>query len=165
MRLNLNLWLPGLAVFLTFSSCDSNKVYESYTALPDKGWPMDNPVTFKVEIEDTTQACNVQLMIRHMPQYPFQNLYLLLDTKYPDGSFSTDSVQFMLFNAAGESLSDCAGDLCDAQFMFRNHVRFPQAGSYEFIMSHAMRVEQFNGVLPYVLDVGLRIETSETAKS
>lgn len=165
MRLNLNALLLTGSLLLAFSACDSNKVYESYTSLPDKGWPADKPVTFKVEIEDTMQACNVHLMVRHMPQYPFQNLYVLLDTKFPDGSLSTDSVQFMLFNAAGETLSDCAGDLCDARFMFRNHVRFPQAGNYEFIMRHAMRVDQYRGVLPFVLDVGIRIETSETPAS
>lgn len=147
----------GLVVLLT--ACDSSKVYEEYREIPGGVWNMEEPVDFEVAIDDTTRGNNIIMEVRYTPAYPFQNLYLFLNTTYPDGEKSRDSLMFYLMESSGKPLGDCAGDLCDARFLYRENIHFPMRGKYKFEIEHTMRVA--NGLLPGILDIGLRIEIFE----
>jgi gliding motility-associated lipoprotein GldH len=151
-----------LLLCLIWLGCDPNKVYEDYQEIPDGVWNIDQPVSFQVDIDDTTKGNNIIVEIRHTPSYPFQNLYLFLHTTYPDGEKSKDSLMFYLMEPSGKPLGDCAGDLCDARFLFRENVHFPLRGPYTFELMHTMRVA--NGLLPGILDIGFRIEHYSTPK-
>ena len=147
----------ALACVLVLSSCDSSRVYEQNTEIPDYIWDKDNPVYFDVDIKDTVSFHNVYVNIRNAGGYGYSNIYLYLDTKYPNNTISRDTIECILADATGKWLGDGSGDIWDNQILFKKNVRFKQMGVYKFRYEQAMRMPK----LPMIMDVGLRIEKSQ----
>jgi gliding motility-associated lipoprotein GldH len=141
-------------VTAAFSSCDTRRVYEENKEIPEHTWSNKNIVPFTVDIKDTLSLHNVYINIRNAGDYTYSNIYLFLNTSYPDGKMSRDTVECILADNNGRWLGKGSGDVWDNQVLFKRGVRFKQAGIYKFTYEQAMRVES----LPQIMDVGLRIE-------
>ena len=137
-----------------FASCDSKRIYEQNTEIPSNTWDTAQKVKFEVSITDTISGNNVLINIRHAGFYPYSNLFLFINTTFPNGKTTRDTVECMLADDKGKWFGKGLGDLWDARILFKRNVRFSQSGKYIFEYEQAMRVEQ----LPGVMDVGLRIE-------
>ncbi len=142
------------ALVVTIYSCDSKRVYEQNIDIPDYIWDKENPVYFEVPITDTVSLHNVYINIRNASGYGYSNIYLFLDTQYPDQKISRDTIECILADPSGKWLGDGSGDIWDNQILFKKNVRFKQAGTYKFRYEQAMRMPK----LPMIMDVGLRIE-------
>ncbi len=150
----MNRIFLGLSLLLVFSSCDSKRIFEKNIEIPDNVWDASEKVKFEVSITDTTSGNNVLINIRHAGFYPYSNLFLFINTTFPNGKITRDTVECMLADDKGKWFGKGLGDLWDARILFKRNVRFSQSGTYIFEYEQAMRVEQ----LPGVMDVGLRIE-------
>ncbi len=139
---------------LSLAACDSKRVYEQNIDIPEYIWDKENPIYFDVPITDTISLHNVYINIRNASGYGYSNVYLFLDTKYPDNSISRDTIECILADPAGKWLGDGSGDIWDNQILFKKNVRFRQMGTYKFRYEQAMRMPK----LPMIMDVGLRIE-------
>ena len=137
-----------------FSSCDSKRIFEKNTEISDSNWDTSERVKFEVNITDTISGNNVLINIRHAGFYPYSNLFLFINTTFPNGKTTRDTVECMLSDDKGKWFGKGLGDLWDARILFKRNVRFSQSGTYIFEYEQAMRVKQ----LPGVMDVGLRIE-------
>jgi gliding motility-associated lipoprotein GldH len=143
-----------ILILLLFAACDSKRVYEQNIDIPDYIWDKDKPIYFEVPITDTVSLHNVYINIRNASGYGFSNIYLFLDTKYPNNTISRDTIECVLADPSGKWLGDGSGDIWDNQILFKKNVRFKQAGTYKFRYEQAMRMPK----LPMIMDVGLRIE-------
>lgn len=141
-------------ILISLIACDSKRVYEQNVDIPDYIWDKENPIYFDVPIVDTVSLNNVYINIRNASAYGFSNIYLFLDTKYPDNTISRDTIECILADQAGKWLGDGSGDIWDNQILFKKNVRFKQIGTYKFRYEQAMRMPK----LPMIMDVGLRIE-------
>lgn len=141
-------------LFILLSSCDSKRVYEQNVDIPENIWDKDKPVYFDVLITDTVSLHNVYINIRNASGYGYSNIYLFLDTKYPNNTISRDTIECILADPSGKWLGDGSGDIWDNQILFKKNVRFRQTGTYKFRYEQAMRMPK----LPMIMDVGLRIE-------
>lgn len=141
-------------LFILLSSCDSKRVYEQNVDIPENIWDKDKPVYFDVPITDTVSLHNVYINIRNASGYGYSNIYLFLDTKYPNNTISRDTIECILADPSGKWLGDGSGDIWDNQILFKKNVRFRQIGTYKFRYEQAMRMPK----LPMIMDVGLRIE-------
>lgn len=139
-------------------ACDPQRYFSEYQSLPETGWTNSLQPEFLVDIEDTSQVFNMQVMFRHAPEYPFRNLYLFLHTEFPNKKSITDTLTLYLFDAAGTPLGSCMGDLCDVEFLYRKNIKFPEKGQYRFRLEQRMRTPK--GFLPLIFDAGLRLEKS-----
>lgn len=137
-------------------SCDNNRIFDEYKAIPDHNWNKDNPVVFKFYVEDTVSLHDFYINIRHGGQYQFSNLFLFVTSTLPDGKMARDTVELILADRDGRWLGKGLGDIWTHNFPFYEKFRFPWKGEYKIAMTQAMRVE----VLPSVMDVGLRIEST-----
>ncbi len=146
------LFASCLLVF--FSSCDSKRIYEQNNEIADNTWDAAQKIKFEVSINDTVSGNNVLINIRHAGFYPYSNLFMFINTTFPNGKTTRDTVECLLADDKGKWLGKGLGDLWDARILFKRNVRFSQSGNYTFEFEQAMRVEQ----LPGVMDVGLRIE-------
>jgi gliding motility-associated lipoprotein GldH len=152
MKVLPNLFLGCLFVLLT--ACDAKRVYEQNVDIPDYIWDKENAIYFDVPITDTVSLHNVYINIRNASGYGYSNIYLFLDTKYPNNSISRDTIECILADPSGKWLGDGSGDIWDNQILFKKNVRFKQIGTYKFRYEQAMRMPK----LPMIMDVGLRIE-------
>ncbi len=146
-----------VVLMLFLASCNNNVVFTKYQTFKDNEWFAKDKAVFDLEITDTQTLNNISLMIRHADSYPYNNLFLFVTTKYPDGKVLTDTMEVILSNSKGEWLGSGAGDIYDFKVPIKKNVRFPLGGKYQFTFEQAMRVDP----LPMVMDFGFEIEKSK----
>lgn len=143
-----------LFTILILSSCDPDRVYEKNIKIPDAIWQRDNIVRFELVVEDTISSHNLYVNVRNSNLYPVSNLYLYITTTAPSGHAIKDTVEVILADSRGKWLGSGLGDIWDLQQLYKDNVRFAQRGKYSFEFEQAMRYDK----LPFILDVGLRVE-------
>jgi gliding motility-associated lipoprotein GldH len=159
VNLSLNfLRLFIFAALFALTGCDKSLVYEENFSVQGDAWKVSEPFTFTVEVSDTISPCNFYLNVRHSDAYPFSNLFVFLNTRFPNGKFARDTVELMLQNPEGKWTGSGLGDMYDNQIMFKRGLRFPLKGTYVFKLEQAMRTPE----LPMIKEMGLRIEKSDS---
>lgn len=138
-------------------SCNKNTVFSKYETLADNEWKASNKLTFEVDMQDVKPFHNVYLTVRHSDSYPFNNLFVFLTTKYPDGKTSLDTLEVILADNKGVWLGNGTGDIWDTKTPIKKNVIFPQVGKYTFTFEQGMRSDP----LPLIMDFGMVIEKSE----
>jgi gliding motility-associated lipoprotein GldH len=150
-----NFLFPLLIISLI--SCDPARVFEKNTRIPDGIWERDNIVGFDLVVEDTISAYNLYVNVRNANLYPMSNLYLFITTTAPSGHSIRDTVEVILADEKGKWLGSGLGDIWDLQQPYKRNIRFAQSGKYTFEYEQGMRIER----LPFILDVGLRVEKAD----
>ena len=153
-RTNKSLFLLVSVITCLLLSCDQDRVYEKNIKIPDGIWSRHKPVHFEVYIEDTVSLHNLYINIRNTSMYPLRNLYLFIQTTAPSGHTLTDTVEVLLADEKGKWYGSGLGDMWDLSQLYKQNIRFAQEGKYSFSYEQAMRTDR----LPFILDVGLRIE-------
>lgn len=147
--------LLALALF----SCDRNRLFEENRVVDNGVWNITNKIRFETTITDTTLRYNIYLNVRNSMQYPYSNLYLFMDTQFPDHRIARDTIDCLLADYDGRWLGTGVGSVKYSRFLFQHGVRFHKAGRYNFEFQQAMRVNDLAGIH----DIGIRIE-KETAR-
>lgn len=150
MRSWLLLLLP---VVLLVAGCDSNRYFEEYKPIKGEAWSMANKQLFEVDIADTNAVFSLFFNVRHTSSYRYRNMFVFLETTFPDGQQFRDTLECMMADASGKWYGS-GSEIKDHRFLFKRHVAFSQAGTYLFEFEQAMREDP----LEHVKDVGLRIE-------
>lgn len=149
-----------LVSFFLLAACDSNSVYDQYRSVPNK-WHKDSIVSFKVDPPDSTEAYNLFINLRNNNDYRYSNLFLIVETNFPNGKGYRDTLEYMMTKPNGEFLGTGFSDLKENKLWYREAVVFEEGGEYQVNIQHAMRKNgNISGVesLEGITDVGFRIE-------
>ncbi|MCX6284529.1 MAG: gliding motility lipoprotein GldH [Bacteroidetes bacterium] len=141
-------------IILVLLSCNTNRFYRETHRIPDGKWETKDKVSFSVNIPDTSKRFSLYIHIRNDVNYPFANIFMFLDTRFPDGRIARDTVECQLADYDGRWLGTGTGSIKYNRFLFQKGVKFKQKGSYSFSFEQAMRTSELNGIR----DVGLEIE-------
>lgn len=152
MRRYLGVFLLTLVIALT--SCDQNRYFEQNSEIDKETWTYQNIKKFQVDINDTNSLFNFYLNVRNTTDYPFANLYVFVETTFPDSLMARDTIELQLANRRGDWLGSGYGKFKYNQFILRKGMRFVQKGSYSFSIEQGMRTEVLEGIS----DVGIRLE-------
>jgi gliding motility-associated lipoprotein GldH len=147
----------GALLLLSLTGCNKSVVYSRYETFKDNEWFAKDKAVFEVEIKDTLSLNNISIMVRHADAYPYNNLFLFVTTKYPDGKQLTDTMEIIMASDKGEWKGSGAGDIYDLKVPVKKNVRFPLGGKYIFSFEHGMRVDP----LPMIMDLGFEVEKSK----
>jgi gliding motility-associated lipoprotein GldH len=131
-------------------------VYEENLPIENNVWVSDDIKRFEFVVEDTMSSMNLIVNLRTTVDYPYQNIYLFLQSKYPDGQIEKDTIEFLLAEPDGKWLGENSGTIIEFSGMIASGGRFADAGSYVFEIQHAMREDS----LQDIIDVGFRVEKS-----
>ena len=115
---------------------------------------------FVAKVEDTLTAYDFYINVRNTGSYRFSNLYLFIQTDFPNGKSIRDTVECLMATPEGEWIGTGVGDLRDQSILFKQSGNFPLKGKYRFEMVQAMRQDP----LPGIADIGLRIEKAGSAQ-
>jgi len=151
-----------LFLFIVFTSCDSSHVYDEYKSLSN-GWDKDSSVEFNITSPDTSKQYNLFLNVRNTSDYKYSNLFLIVETNYPNGKSIKDTLEYMMAKPNGEFLGTGFSDLKENKFWYKKEFKFTENGNYKIKIQHAMRENgnvQGIEVLEGISDVGFRIEKS-----
>jgi len=153
-----HLFIPVFVIAaLLLIGCDKNRVFEQNKEVEGGLWNSGVKLSFETTITDTVTPHNVFINVRNASDYPYSNLYLFVNTHYPNGTVSRDTVNCILQNEKGEWMGEGLGDLWDNRILFKPKVIFKQAGKYIFELEQAMRIDK----LPMITDAGIRIEKEQ----
>ncbi|NQV01302.1 MAG: gliding motility lipoprotein GldH [Bacteroidia bacterium] len=143
--------VPLLVLFI---SCEDQRFFEESVKIDDGEWRSDNILAFSTVISDTLSKYTFYLDVRNDISYSFSNLYLFMNTIFPNGQITRDTIECMLAEYNGKWLGSGTGSVRFNRFLFQQQIPFPISGTYRFELEQAMRVEQLKGIL----DIGIRID-------
>jgi gliding motility-associated lipoprotein GldH len=154
--LNKRISLILLLLLFLIISCDNKRFYEKNLSIKNEVWNVNDKPYFEVEVNDTVSLFNFYINLRNSSSYEYSNIYLLLNTYYPNGQQSRDTIECILADSRGYWLGK-GTEIIEHQILFKRRVRFPMIGLYRFEFEQIMRKDN----LEDILDIGLRIEYFE----
>jgi gliding motility-associated lipoprotein GldH len=144
----------GLILLMLMTACDSKLVYDRSQQLNGAAWHRDSVLQFEVNIDDSLTFHNFYISIRNNTDYPYSNIFFFLETEFPNGHITRDTLECILAARDGKWLGSGSGRLRDNMILLRGAMRFPLIGTYRFCLEQAMRDTLLSGIE----DVGIRIE-------
>lgn len=145
----------GLLVLLV-TACGNPPEFEHYQTIKTEVWEVNDTVQTTFTINDTVQLYNFFINVRNNNSYNYSNLYVFVDTEFPNGKKLTDTVECVLAYPDGRWVGSGFGNVYDNRIMYKYRKRFPLIGDYNLSITHAMREDELEGIL----DVGFRLEKS-----
>ena len=160
--------LPLALLVVALSSCDHATIYSEVRDLPLDGWQVDSALCFDVNLSDTASAYDIIVYVRHTDNYPYQNMWLIvehdyLQTLFADSTMTTqhvsmvDTIEFYLADQRGRWLGNGAGSTHEMPVLFADNYHFPADSVHHFAIRHAMRETSLRGVT----NVGLRVSRND----
>ena len=146
-----------ISLVLLLASCDGTVYYSEYGDVSEKGWKAADSVCFDVQVDDTTHLFDLLVEVRNTVDYPYSNLFLFVNTTFPDGTMSRDTMELPLADASGAWLGKHSGRYVDSRHRLRGQpLRFPMMGKYHFAITNGMR----DNAVPGIAHVGFIVEYS-----
>ena len=150
-----------LLLFVSFTACDANRVFDEYKSISENSWNSKESVHFEFEITDTISRNNLFINLRNNNEYSFSNLFLISHLYFPNGKEIVDTLQYKMADVNGEFLGSGISDVKENKLFYKENVQFPVSGIYTIDISQAMRKNgESKGIenLEGITDVGFRIE-------
>lgn len=149
--------LPSfLVVMLFLAGCNRFTLFTRAVNFHDL-WPKDKAAKFVVPVKDTLSPFNFYINIRHTGKYRYSNLYLFMQTRFPNGTYTRDTLEIMMANVQGKWLGKGWGEIKEDHILLKSKLQFPMPGDYEFLIWQAMRVD----TLKAIRSVGIDIEKND----
>lgn len=145
-----------LPAFLLIS-CGSKDVFNAYDSIESSGWNSDSISRFNFVINDTSVLYNSFINVRHSGDFPYRNLWLIVDLVRPDSNIIRDTAILILAKETGKWIGTGSSSVRHLRYLFKNEMSFSQPGNYEYIIAHGMN----DSVLPGIVNVGIRLAYSE----
>ena len=86
IRFTIGLLLLTGSVWL--SSCTKIDLFEKVATIPSHEWKSSFRPSFTFEITDTTVPYQIYVILRHNEKYSYNNIWVNLHTKSPDGTIA-----------------------------------------------------------------------------
>ncbi len=146
--------LGVLCFVVLLVSCDPNRVYEKNYSFKDDTWHVYDTKKFNFEIKDSTQLYNLFVNIRNTTSYRYSNLYIFMNTTFPDNQMARDTIEIIVADPQGRWLGRGWGNYRVLKAPLGLNLQFGLTGKYTFEFEHAMRTQK----LKHISDIGMRIE-------
>ncbi len=140
--------------------CGPNYIFEEDKTISGNAWTYADSLSFDFNITDTTKVYNLYIELEHSTEYKFQNLYVKVKTKFPDGKKLDQPLSLELANKFGQWLGDCESEKCEIIVPIQEQVYFQQQGDYRIILEQFMREDPMPGLNKF----GLKIEETDLKK-
>lgn len=131
-------------LFTAFISCNQDGWYTSSVSIPDP-WMYNDPVTFDFQVEHVDEVHEMLLRLRHDESFDYQNLYVKITTKFPDGKEVEDVVSLDMTDGKGYAGS-CRGGDCEVEILLRSSFKFENSGAYTIAIEQYSREEALSGI-------------------
>ena len=141
-----------ILLLLLLSSCGRNHIInESHSV--EHPWKSKQTIDFEFEITDTISPYTFFINVRNNVDYNYSNIYFFINTVFPDGQSSRDTVECILANVRGKWLGKGMGSLKESTHLIRENLKFPVSGLYKMEFEQAMREDELDGIE----DIGVKI--------
>jgi len=145
-----------LAIFgaWTLVSCGPAPILDELTTFEEHRWHMDSVVQVQWEPQDSGIPVFMSLYVRHLSDYPYNNLFLFRTISTMEGVAYADTVNVHLADELGHWNGSGMSDLKTMMVpVGKSAVRFKKGERYTLRVQHGMR----DTVLYGIQDVGVRL--------
>lgn len=142
IRARMLALLLAVAVY----SCGKGHFHSETLPIDLSGWHYADSLTFQFEISDTSKRYDIGLEIEHSTDFEFQNVYVQIETHFPDGEQKTQTLPIDLADHTGQWYGSCGSSLCDLTVMLQEKAIFNQRGKHVFEVHQYMRVDPLPGI-------------------
>lgn len=149
-------------VLIVLISCDKKRVFDEYKTVGN-GWNKDSIVSFDLPALDIKKQYNLFINVRDNNDYPFNNLFIIVNMEQPDKRTIVDTLEYQMANPDGSLLGDGFTDVKDNKLVYKEQMKFT-SGTYKIHIKQAVRqTGKVSGVIKLdgITDVGFRIEKIE----
>ena len=152
MRIKIKQTILFFQFLIVLTSCGTNFVINESKSVANP-WKNTQTLDFEFEIQDTLTPYSFFINVRNTINYDYSNIYFFINTTFPDGKISRDTVECILANVRGKWLGKGMGNLKESSHLIRKKLYFPSSGMYKMQIEHAMRNNSIDGIE----DVGIKI--------
>ena len=138
-------WLFGIFLLLFLASCEGTALLNDFTSINGGEWKYGEKVSSQVDIEDTTQAFQLSVNVRHDVEYEWANLFCILHIQHPDGKKFEQRINLILAEPDGQWKGKGMGSIKEARIPVAL-VKFPKKGKYTFQLEQNMRLNPLKGI-------------------
>jgi gliding motility-associated lipoprotein GldH len=157
--------IVAAGMLLMAASCQPMKMdtYEKNLEIPGHEWSYEHKPVFEVTLlpQDTAYLYNIFVNVRHKDSYPYSNIWLVVNTQFPEGQPIPQRVELPLADMSGKWLGSGLDDIYEHQIPIQQSAILNKAGTYRFTFEQNMR----QNPLPDIMNVGLRIEKAGLRKN
>jgi gliding motility-associated lipoprotein GldH len=150
-------------LLLVLVSCDKKRVFDQYQSV-GQSWHKDSLVTFIYNQKDTLSKHNLFITLRNNKNYPFNNLFLIVEMEEPSKNVLVDTLEYQMATADGTLLGEGMTDTKENKLYYKENFVFKKSGEYQITILQAVRqTGKIEGIekLEGVTDIGFRIEKAE----
>jgi gliding motility-associated lipoprotein GldH len=157
--------IVAAGMLLMVASCQPMKMdtYEKNLEIPGHEWSYGHKPVFEVTLlpQDTVYLYNIFVNVRHKDSYPYSNIWLVVNTQFPEGQPIPQRVELPLADMSGKWLGSGLDDIYEHQIPIQQKAILNKPGTYRFTFEQNMR----QNPLPDIMNVGLRIEKAGLRKN
>ncbi|NRA52348.1 MAG: gliding motility lipoprotein GldH [Phaeodactylibacter sp.] len=135
-----------LSSLLLLFACGPDFIYDELQEIDGQGWAYAQPVRFDFDIADTAALYNLWLEVDHSTEYKTQNLYTRIQTGFPDGNKSEETVSLELADKSGAWYGSCDQSKCLLKVPLQMNTYFNQPGNYSMVIEQFTRIDSLEGV-------------------
>ena len=140
---------------VTMISCGDAGLYEKNKPISGHNWGANQPVRDSFRIDDTSSSYHLYVIFRHTDAYKYNNIWMGVEMKGPEGFQQSDKFDFNLGNDAQGWEGTGMNDIWEVRKRITVlPYRFHHIGTYRYSISQIMRDDP----LKHVMSVGLRVE-------
>lgn len=143
-----------LLLSISLAACGPNFVYEETHSLGAEGWPYGQALAFGFDISDTAQLYNLHLVLEHSTRFDHQNMYVKIQTRFPNGEVLEEQVSLELADKFGRWLGKCSGEQCELPIVIQQKAYFNQVGEHQIAIEQWTRTNP----LPTIQSLGFKLE-------
>lgn len=145
--------LPLLLLF----SCNKTILFtKTLDDFKNNRWQKSETQVFNFDIKKDVEEADIKLTFSHVFDPQYERVPLELTIEHPDGTKDNMFLNLQLKDDSGNSMSDCAGDICDLEMDLKEGMKMP-AGKYVITIENKFEGEY----LPNVLALGITVENDD----
>ena len=129
----------ALLGLLGLAACQPRPIYSETLTLANGQWAYADSLVFSFDIADTSQRYDLFIQLEHGTDYPYANVYTLLEVYFPNGEKRREQVSIELADERGTWLGDCSGKTCSRQLGFMPKTAFQMPGTYRLCFKQHSR--------------------------
>ncbi|MBK7230739.1 MAG: gliding motility lipoprotein GldH [Saprospiraceae bacterium] len=148
----MNFLLCFLFLLLSLNACQQ-PFYSKEYKIENSIWTYQQVVPFQWTVTDTTEVYDVRLLIKHLPDLKFQNIYVKAMTEFPDKPISEQLLSLELLNPSGIPNGDCSGNQCESTIVLNEKIQFSALGNFGLKIQQHSRQDSLPGILSLELEI------------
>jgi gliding motility-associated lipoprotein GldH len=161
---------PLLGLFLSiFIACKKeNIIFEKNYDIKNAHWTYTDTLDFAFDIADTMALYDMVLTVQHTPQYPLQNLYTNIYTKFPTGERIKQLLNIDMADNTGKWVGDCNSSECNLEIPIQENAFFNIKGQHIITLEQYMRIDSLSGIQNIsfkIIDKGVKRDLTVEQKS